>query len=283
MTSGDATDPSRVRAPEKRDVSADERDAIADERDVVASARDALADAREDRLDAWERQLEARAELWLPAGMQTGGHRAERRDTLLAATFAGIAEHLHQAATADALLTRIAEAALVTILGATTATVTSDDPHPQHGEEPSVPAEDPAAAGGGWVMSFPFRISDAAEDGAATASLNVYAATPDVLDKTAREIGFILAAHASLAARELGERIRLEAVGRQLEQALSSRDVIGQAKGILMERLRTTPEDAFAILTHASQRLNVKLREVAATLTESGEVDARDLPKRPHA
>jgi len=48
--------------------------------------------------------------------------------------------------------------------------------------------------------------------------------------------------------------------------------VIGQAKGILMERLLVTPEDAFDILRRTSQQLNIKLREVAHKLTESGEL-----------
>ena len=63
----------------------------------------------------------------------------------------------------------------------------------------------------------------------------------------------------------------LEQLGGQLHDALSSRDVIGQAKGILMERLRITPDDAFDALRRASQRLNLKLREIAHNLVETGE------------
>jgi AmiR/NasT family two-component response regulator len=55
-----------------------------------------------------------------------------------------------------------------------------------------------------------------------------------------------------------------------VNEALSSRDVIGQAKGILMERLHVTPEDAFDILRTSSQQLNLKLREIAERLTETG-------------
>jgi ANTAR domain len=59
--------------------------------------------------------------------------------------------------------------------------------------------------------------------------------------------------------------------GRELQQALLSRDVIGQAKGILMERLKVTPEDPFDLLRRSSQHLNLKLRDVARGLTETGE------------
>jgi AmiR/NasT family two-component response regulator len=40
-----------------------------------------------------------------------------------------------------------------------------------------------------------------------------------------------------------------------------------------MERLRLTPEDAFDTLRRSSQRLNLKLREIAERLADSGELD----------
>ena len=78
----------------------------------------------------------------------------------------------------------------------------------------------------------------------------------------------ILAAHASVAARAAHERSALQDVGRGLQEALLSRDTIGQAKGILMERHKITPEDAFDLLRRASQNLNLKLREVAQRLVD---------------
>ncbi len=49
----------------------------------------------------------------------------------------------------------------------------------------------------------------------------------------------------------------------QLQEALETRDVIGQAKGILMERFHCDADEAFAMLRETSQRDNVKLREIA--------------------
>jgi AmiR/NasT family two-component response regulator len=63
---------------------------------------------------------------------------------------------------------------------------------------------------------------------------------------------------------------------RQLRTALDSRDVIGQAKGILMERYRLTPDGAFALLARASQDTNVKLREVATELCRTGSLPGHD-------
>lgn len=49
----------------------------------------------------------------------------------------------------------------------------------------------------------------------------------------------------------------------ELEAGLETRDVIGQAKGILMERENCTEEESFALLTRASQLRHVKLRDIA--------------------
>ncbi|HYH51384.1 MAG TPA: GAF and ANTAR domain-containing protein [Acidimicrobiia bacterium] len=59
-----------------------------------------------------------------------------------------------------------------------------------------------------------------------------------------------------------------------LHEAMRSRATIEQAKGILMAQHRCSAEEAFAILTRASQRANVKLREVAQRLVEAGGTDA---------
>ncbi len=59
-----------------------------------------------------------------------------------------------------------------------------------------------------------------------------------------------------------------------LWQAIDARKLIGQAQGILMERERISGEQAFALLRDSSQHLNVKLREVARTLIETGETPA---------
>ncbi len=55
----------------------------------------------------------------------------------------------------------------------------------------------------------------------------------------------------------------LQGSARKSHEALTSRDVIGQAKGILMERLHVTPEEVFDLLRRPSQHFNMKLREVA--------------------
>jgi GAF domain-containing protein len=60
----------------------------------------------------------------------------------------------------------------------------------------------------------------------------------------------------------------------QLRTAIASRDVIGQAKGILMARLDLDADAAFEVLRDRSQRTNRKLREVAAELVSEQLRDA---------
>jgi hypothetical protein len=56
-----------------------------------------------------------------------------------------------------------------------------------------------------------------------------------------------------------------------MEIALANRDVIGQAKGIIMEKTGKDADAAFADLVALSQRLNVKLRLVAQQIAEESE------------
>jgi ANTAR domain/GAF domain len=99
-------------------------------------------------------------------------------------------------------------------------------------------------------------------------ALNIYSHEIGGLDELDRDIALVLAAHAAtaLAATMACSAAELEAA--QLRQALTSRDVIGQAKGILMERRRISADEAFDVLRRASQALNVKLTQLATTLVE---------------
>jgi AmiR/NasT family two-component response regulator len=69
----------------------------------------------------------------------------------------------------------------------------------------------------------------------------------------------------------------MDALGRatQFRSALASRDIIGQAKGMLMERYQTNAAEAFALLRRLSQQSNTPVREIAAKLVEV------DQPRKP--
>jgi GAF domain-containing protein len=69
-------------------------------------------------------------------------------------------------------------------------------------------------------------------------------------------------------------RGQTRAVIVQLEEALSSRDLIGQAKGVLMASLRVTADDAFLLLRRASQNSNTKLHEISEHVVSTGALPA---------
>jgi AmiR/NasT family two-component response regulator len=61
----------------------------------------------------------------------------------------------------------------------------------------------------------------------------------------------------------------------ELQRALATSRQIGMAMGILMERHRLTPEQAFDRLRDLSQRRNVKLRDLADQVVYTGDTDQR--------
>jgi hypothetical protein len=87
-------------------------------------------------------------------------------------------------------------------------------------------------------------------------ALNLYANQPHAIDGETRQLGEMFA---ELAAVALGWSRQ----DQTLQEALSTRELIGQAIGIVMERYRLDADRAFAFLVRTSQAGNVKLRDVA--------------------
>jgi GAF domain-containing protein len=102
-------------------------------------------------------------------------------------------------------------------------------------------------------------------------ALVLYSDTADAFGEADPEAMSIFASYVGMA---LGCSEVVRRDGRQLEElqrALLSRDTIGQAKGILMERQRLTPDQAFERLRLASMDRNVKLRDLADEVVRTGE------------
>jgi GAF domain-containing protein len=123
---------------------------------------------------------------------------------------------------------------------------------------------------------WPLFAARAAETGAASmlslqlyvegdnlGALNLYARAPNAFSDDSEQIGLLVAAHAAIA--YAGTR-----KAAHLAHALINRDLIGQAKGMLMERYKITGDRAFLLLTQISQHTNRKLHRVAVELVESG-------------
>lgn len=102
-------------------------------------------------------------------------------------------------------------------------------------------------------------------------ALNLYAHYPSAFGVVDRARAVLLAALAAVAFTSAQTREDEDRRSANLHTALTTREMIGQAQGILMERERITADQAFDILRRASQHLNIKLKEVAQTLVETGE------------
>lgn len=105
-------------------------------------------------------------------------------------------------------------------------------------------------------------------------ALNLYAEMPQAFGAADRARGLLLSVFAGLAVGAADEHERAGQREANLRAALRTRELIGQAQGILMERERISGDQAFALLRDSSQHLNIKLRQVAETLVQTGETPA---------
>jgi GAF domain-containing protein len=106
--------------------------------------------------------------------------------------------------------------------------------------------------------------------GVTIGALNTYAGRSQVFDDHDIELAEEVAAWVAVAVGNAESSARTSEDLIQLRSVMMSRALIEQAKGILMERHKIKEDEAFTVLTHASQRTNTKLREVAAELVRTG-------------
>jgi GAF domain-containing protein len=102
-------------------------------------------------------------------------------------------------------------------------------------------------------------------------ALSLYASQVAAFTDLHERVTTLLATFAALA---LAEAQR----AGQLHDALSNRDIIGQAKGILMERHSLTADAAFSVLSRISQAGNMKLAEIARHLVQTGKLPGASSP-----
>lgn len=107
------------------------------------------------------------------------------------------------------------------------------------------------------VLSFELFV-----DGSGMAALNFYANNAHAFNDEAMELGGVFATHVALAWSMMRRQ-------DQFRSALASRDIIGQAKGVVMERFNLDAVEAFELLTRLSQQSNTRLTDIAARLIDS--------------
>lgn len=121
------------------------------------------------------------------------------------------------------------------------------------------PSYSAAAVDLGVLSGLSFKLYTSAQTAGA---LNLFSFKENAFDAEAETIGAVLAAHAAAA-------ILASRQSEQLESALSTRDQIGQAKGIIMERYDVDDIAAFEMLRKLSQDSNTRLTEVAKRVIET--------------
>lgn len=100
-------------------------------------------------------------------------------------------------------------------------------------------------------------------------ALNLYSSLANPFSDGDREIAAAFASQAAVAVANAQTFAATKRLADQLEEALVSRAVIDQAKGVLMAQRRCSADEAFEILRTASQRHNRKLRDLARDLVEA--------------
>ena len=117
-------------------------------------------------------------------------------------------------------------------------------------------------AGAGSMLSFQLYVQ-----GDTLGALNLYNTQPGGFDEESEQVGMLFASHAAVA---FADAQKMD----HLDRAIASRDLIGQAKGMLMERYQIDGDGAFRVLTRVSQFSNRPLRDVADELVSTGRLAA---------
>lgn len=130
-----------------------------------------------------------------------------------------------------------------------------------------------AASGHGYGAIISTELVPAAKPMALSGALNIYSREPHGLSRTDRHTALLFATHGALALAHAHASELADLQRAQLRQAIDTRDVIGQAKGILMNRQGITADEAFELLRRTSQDLNMKLVDVARALAARAAAD----------
>ena len=102
--------------------------------------------------------------------------------------------------------------------------------------------------------------------------LNMYSTASGDIDPQAPGIADLFATHAALA---LGRAREVDS----LHLALRTREVIGQAVGLLMQRYDLDPDGAFSFLIRSSSHSNTKVRDIAVRMVEDHEAEVEGRSK----
>jgi len=100
-------------------------------------------------------------------------------------------------------------------------------------------------------------------------ALNIYSRRARAFAAPELELSSMLATRASDLLVSAAMDVSMEDLSRQLQEALRGRDVIAQARGVLMERHRVAADIAYTMLRRSSRQSNTSLRRVAEEIMAS--------------
>jgi len=102
-------------------------------------------------------------------------------------------------------------------------------------------------------------------------ALNIYGAEPAAFDDEALDLARGFASYAAVALANAHQYESTAALAAQMQEAMATRAVIEQAKGILISQRGCSTEEAFDILVRASRNSNRKLRDIAQALVQNSQ------------
>jgi ANTAR domain-containing protein/GAF domain-containing protein len=121
-----------------------------------------------------------------------------------------------------------------------------------------------AAVKAGVLAALSFQLhTPQQQDPTRRAVLTLVSHLPDTFNREAQTVAAILAAHAATASIAHDR-------GAQFQSALATRDAIGQAKGMIMERFDVDAAHAFGLMKKLSQDSNIRVVDVAAQIVARG-------------
>ena len=90
----------------------------------------------------------------------------------------------------------------------------------------------------------------------------------EAFDDVACALGESFAGYAAVAVANAQLVADTSTLARQMQEAMASRAVIEQARGVLMAQRGCSPEEAFSTMSRASRTSNRKLRDIAAAIVD---------------
>lgn len=128
----------------------------------------------------------------------------------------------------------------------------------------------PRAIAGGIssILSTPLVVADRP-----IGALNIYSSTERAFGPHDQELAALFATQASGILTEARADLTTEKVAQRLREALSGREIIAQAQGVIMGRQGTSADAAYAVLRHSSRQAGITIRQRASAIVDNARHD----------